>query len=333
MRPLQIMTASLLLLMHLSPASGKLADFVDVGQITPLNLGTWAIGDGDQTMVEVICTGSANYDDVNPRPNLNPPATTMPYQFKVTDLSTPAGYYLYLNADDTNTGNARVQVQFEHRDTIAGTAYETLIDDVYDTHAHDGQFRNCRNGDNGELRISITATQLEQARAGYYEGNFRAAAQGGSSGTAVSSVDFRITLTVAPAVQITALQNVNLGVWAAGFGDLAADETFCVYSNNATASYNLTITSPNQDAAFNFYVVNPAMTVQVPYTLGFKDNVTPGPGTTVAGTPISGTGNNTTPGCGGIDNAKIDVTILAADLGGAPVDTYSDTITLLVEPI
>jgi len=39
------------------------------------------------------------------------------------------------------------------------------------------------------------------------------------------------------------------------------------------------------------------------------------------------------PDCGGIDNARLTVTLLATDLDVATVDFYSDTITILVAPL
>lgn len=322
------------LVMLVSAAQAKEADHVGVGNIANQNLGNWAIGDGTQTVSLISCVSSSNYDNPydDPPPPVNPPAVHMPYQFKVTQLAAPAGYYLYLDGDDANTGNARIPVQFEHRDLKSSSTLEILADNIYDAHLHDGQFRICKAGDNSELRTTLTATELGKARAGAYRADFRAGAIGGSTGSAVGTTDFFVRISVATAAQVSGLSNINLGVWD-GTGDIVADENFCVYSNTAGATYELSISSPNQDGAGNFYLANPGATVTIPYQLRFKDDVSPGGGVLVTGATLAGNGNNNLADCGGLDNAKLSVNLLAADLGAAAKDTYSDTVTLVVVPL
>jgi len=322
------------LLLYAGNAAAKQADYVDVGRTSNQNFGNWAIGDGAQVTTQVLCTASANYDNVYsyPPPVVTPPAVHENYQFKVTTLAIPSGYYLYLNGDDTNTGNARIAVQFEHQDTKEPASFETLVDDTYDSHVHNGQFRNCRDGDNSELRMTLSAAELQKAQAGSYSANFRVGAIGGSSGTAVSTNDFSASITVGSAAQVSGLDNIALGLWS-GPGDLTSTETFCVYSNTVGATYNITITSPNQDASSNFFLANAGLTATIPYQLQFKDDLVPGGDVTVGGAALSGAGNNQVPDCGGIDNARLTVTLLATDLDVATVDFYSDTITILVAPL
>ena len=307
------------------------SDYVDVGAPGSQSLGTWAIGDGDQSPVQSLCTASANYSQKNPNPAWSPAPVQEPYSFKVTDLSAAAGYYLYLNGDTTQTGNGRIPVEFDHQDTLQPVGYETLSNDVYDSHYHLGQFSGCSNGNNSDLRMRLISTNLAQAKAGTYTGTFRAGAIGGSSGTVVSTADFTATITIANAVQVSGLSNINIGTWAGG-ADKIAEGSFCVYSNTAGATYSISISSPNQDASSNFFLVNPGATASIPYGLQFTDNVSASTGTTVGATPISGAGNNSVPGCGGIANAKLIVSILATDMQTAPTDSYSDTITLVVVP-
>lgn len=318
-----------LLLASSFQTTAKVADYISVGRALNQNFGTWAIGDGSISLVMTLCTASANYDDRNPRA---PDAAQMPYQFKVTTLATPPGHILYLDGIDTNTGNATIQVQFEHQDTMQPVPYEVLTDDVYDIHTHLGQYRNCASGDNSQVRMSITSAQLEAAKAGTYLTDFRLTAIGGSSGTATDFDDMSVRLTVANAVRVSALQNLNLGLWD-GMNDVVAEETFCVYSNTAGSTYDVTMSSPNQDGAGNFFLANVGATATIPYLLQFKDNTAAGGGTTVTTTAIGGVGNSDAVDCVGIDNAKLTVTILAADMSLAPTDLYNDTITIVVVPI
>lgn len=333
MRSWQVVIAVLGFWLLAQQGYAKQADYVDVGRSSNQNLGTWAVGDGDQVVTQVFCAASSNYDNPynDPPPNNSPPAEHMQYTFKVTDLAAPSGYYLYLDGVDTNTGNARIQVQFEHADTLQPVGFETLSDDTYDTHYHLGQFKNCRNGDNSELKMTIPAAQLQQAKAGRYSGSFEMTARGGSSGTALSSNSFSVTINVASAVEISGLAPLALGDWS-GNADLTGLTSFCVYSNNATAGYSITISSPNQDAAGNFFLVNPSATVTVPYSLMFAANAAGAGASMVGSTALSGTGNNDLPGCGGVNNASLTATVLSANLTGVTPDTYSDTLTLVVVP-
>ncbi|MEX0943226.1 MAG: hypothetical protein WD002_11860 [Pseudomonadales bacterium] len=317
-----------------SMVQAKEADHVAIGRIQNQNFGNWAIGDGAQSVTIISCASSSNYDNPydDPPPAVTPPAVHLPYQFKVTQLATPAGHYLYLDGDDTNTGNARIAVQFEHRDVKTPSTFETLSDNIYDTHLHDGQFRLCKSGDNSELRMTLTQAELEKARAGTYRTDFRAGVIGGSSGTASATTDFFMRISVSTAAQVSGLSNIDLGVWD-GTGDLVAEEGFCVYSNTTDAAYELSISSPGQDGGGNFYLSNPGATVSIPYQLRFKDDVSPGGGVLVGTASLTGNGNNSVVDCGGIDNAKLSVTLLAADLGAAANNIYSDTITLVVVPL
>lgn len=307
-----------------APAPGN-EEYVNLDRLNDVTFAIWGNGDGNQAASQVTCAASA--DTNSPQPSSG---TTLPYDFKVSDLSAGSGYYLYLDGDDTNTGNARIAIGFRHRDVIAGTGYESLSEDVYDAHDHDGQFKNCSTGDNSELEVSINATELTLARAGRYSGTFRGEIRGGLNGTTTSAQDFQVTIDVTDMVRISSMDNIGLGSWAGG--NINATETFCVYSNNASAAYNITIMSLNQDGAANFFVVNADASASVPYALFFNDNTGGGAGTTVGSASISGTGTNTSVDCGGGDNARLTVNIAEPDLASAPTDSYNDTLTLVVSP-
>jgi len=323
---------SLTLTLSAFEASAIETSFMNVGNITNQNLGTWAIGDGTQTLSLVHCAASSNYNNGfnDPPPVRVPPAVHAPYEFKILDRAGPAGYFLYLDNDDANTGNARIAVQFEHRDIKDTTAFETLADNVYDSHSHDGQFKKCKNGDNSEVQVTILNADLEKAKAGSYRGRFRMVGRGGSPGLVNESDNFRIDIDIAPAVRISSLDNIAFGTWS-GTGGLSAEETFCVYNNTSTSAYEVTITSPNQDGSSNFFVTDGGVK-SVGYQLQFKDDVLPGGGSTVGALAIGGVGDNNDLDCGG-DNAKLTVNFLEADLSASSSAVYTDTVTLVVSPI
>jgi hypothetical protein len=317
-------------------AFAGLKDYMNVYNIPNSNFafGTWAYGDGGQSLTATFCVASSNYRNAysNPPPVVSPPAVHEPYDFKVTDRAGPAGYFMYLDRNESNIGNARLSVQVEHRDLLSGNTWVTLSDGVYGNHAHNGQFRNCKSGKNSQIRISILTTELEQARAGPYRVKLTATGRGGSSGTALDSDNFRADITVANIVRITGLADVGLGTYSA-FGDVNVEEAFCVYSNSDSAAYNLSVSSPNQDGSNNFYLKTSDLSGSIPYSLYFKSNITAGLGAQVLGAPLPGNGNNSSSNCGGANNAKISVKVLSTAMSGASTGSYKDTLTVLIAPI
>tara|TARA_R110002111_G_scaffold139222_3_gene204997 strand:+ start:1296 stop:2285 length:990 start_codon:yes stop_codon:yes gene_type:complete len=327
----RIFCISLILLICL-PANARLRDYVNVAALSNRNLGTWSAGDGDRVWQSTHCVASSNYNNTynDPPPVVSPAAVHEPYQFRITDTAAATGYHLYLDDDPSNTGNARIEATFEHRDIKVGTGYEVLSDGVYDTHGHTGQFKRCNNGDNSEIQMTLNETELVNARAGQYRGRFEAEATGGSSGTTTHSRNLVLRVTVAEIVRVSSLDNVLLGNWS-GSGDMQGDETFCVYSNNDSAGYTIDFSSPNKSGNV-FRLGNDTLTEFVEYDLVFADSAL-GTGTAVGRRTVSGTGSNSAADCGSVDNARISVNVSAASLGAATPDSYSDTITLLVAPL
>ena len=295
---------------------------ITMDKIVGGHLGTWSIGDGSQTWTSIHCVGSAKTKNANPG--------DLPYQMKVTDQDTPPGYYLYLDDIDTNICSARIQVSFGHRDIMEGTALETLSDDAYDSHAHNDQPNGCKQGKNSELQMTIPDSELSKARAGRFYGSYRATAIGGDTGTWTKEKAFSFTIDVSQSVRVSALDNIALGTWA-GTGNVIGTESFCIYSNNSSAAYNISISSPQQDAGGLFRIANAGQTQFIGYDLTFADSVG-GPGTAVTGNSISGNGNNSAPMCAGDVNAELAVNLPEGNLQPAQSDSYSDTITLLIAP-
>lgn len=322
----------LVLLVSSFEVHARLRDYVNMERFTSRNLGTWSAGDGDRTWSQIHCVASSNYNDIysDPPPVVSPPAIHEAYQFQIFDQAPTAGHHFYLDDDNTNMGNARLSASFAHRDIKVGTSFETLTDGVYDSHSHTGQFRNCSNGDNSEVRMTILETELENARAGRYRGRFRAEAIGGSSGTRVHGRNLVMILNVAEIVRVSALDNILLGQWS-GSGDLSSDETFCVYSNNDSAGYSISLSSPNESGGV-FRLTNGTSTEFVDYQIEYADSVG-GVGVPVSTSALSGTGSNIQADCGSADNARLSVTVTESDLGLATPDSYSDTVTILVAPL
>ncbi len=303
-------------------------DYINLGNINNFNFGTWT-GPGSVRQNVNFCVASANDDEKNIK-NLPPSASVMPYQVKVESRrGAPGDFYLYLNGDRNNTGNRRIRVTFEHSDQFDGNSYEQLSYDSWDTHSHEGQFRNCPNGNNSSLQLSISSSELAAKVAGQYSNDFVLTAIGGSSGTADDNARFSVDIEVqsSPQVQISSLDNMALGTHA-GIGNIYEGENFCVHSTSG--SYSLNVSSSNQDGSGNFYLTGGFG--QIPYELFFTDSAN-GPGTVkVTNNTLGGFGNSADQFCNGVDNATLSISIQEQDLQQSNSGFYSDSLTILIAP-
>jgi hypothetical protein len=319
---------SIVLLLFLISISNQAAA-VDYFQLTDFSsdflFGTWS-DNGSVSVSQSQCIASAS----TAHPNGNGGAP-FPYSVKVSNLNDPGGYFLYLDGNSSNTGNSRIEVIIKHRELFDSSGFEQLQPDTYDTHAHDGQFKNCVSmGDNSELDISMLSTELSQVVTGSYSGSFRLTGLGGMSGALEINSDFSITITVnGSLVKITSVDNITLGTYAQS-GNVIANERFCVYSQ--TGNYALTVSSTNQDSSGNFNLLNTASSALLPYSLSFIDSGS-GQGTSaVSNLALSGSGDSSSETCGGTNNATLTLAIDEQDLQASETGSYSDTINLLVEP-
>jgi spore coat protein U-like protein len=308
-------------------------DFVALEPIGSYDFGLWSVGDGPQDRWTTLCAASANTDAVlgSPPPNTKPKAKQMPYNFKVASQSLNPGFVLYLDGNDFYTGNAAISATFTHADVLSGGGAEVLTDDFYDVHAHDGQFNGCLGGANSVLNLGMSALDLQSALAGTFSANFLATIIGGSSGMAWDFQAFSASITIADIVQVSNLANINLGAYS-GIGNVVQAEEFCVYRNSAAARYNVSFSSVNQDPMGNFYLKNAGLSEAIPYTLQFIDSIAGVGGALVGLAPLSGVGDNSSYNCLGGDNAKLTITLTAADLQSSKSDNYNDTIVILVAP-
>lgn len=319
---------SLLVVLVVVPATvlAKPADYLSISNIRNYDLGTWT-GIGGVALSNIFCVASANDDSANPPPSAN----QMPYRVKVDNTGAPGEFYVYLGGDTAAASNARIRVSLLHMDVIAGGGQEQLMEGIYDSHAHVGSFKNCRDGDNSQLRAEISATELAGKVSGSYRGDFTLTAMGGASGSATANGAFRIAISVqaSPEVQISSLNDLALGAHS-GLGSLYAEENFCVYSTSGSGSYSLSVSSNNQDGSGNFFLAGGPG--QIPYDLYFTDQAS-GPGTIKVSTiSVSGFGNSLDQFCNGQDNATLSISIAEQDLQQARSGNYIDSLVILVAP-
>lgn len=149
------------------------------------------------------------------------------------------------------------------------------------------------------------------------------AAQDGTIG-ATSQGTSDVTLVKENVVQITGVADLDLGIHNSTATALTAFDDVCVF--NSTTNYAVTVSSAN--AAYELR----SGTDAIPYTVNWTDSSN----TPVAlsnGNPAGGmSGDQTSLNCGGTNNASFAVSVTAADFNSANPGTYTDVLTLMIEP-
>ncbi|MFK7994153.1 MAG: hypothetical protein AB8B87_08440 [Granulosicoccus sp.] len=165
--------------------------------------------------------------------------------------------------------------------------------------------------------ILVTALSVVASAAAH------AATQGTIGATSTGTSD--VLLVKQNAVMITDVADLDLGTLNNTAVDLVASDDVCVF--NSTSSYEVTVTSAN--AAF---ALSDGATGTIPYAVTWASNG--GAAAAVAyNTGIGGLlGDQASTSCGGGTNATFAVSVLAADFNSADPGTYSDTLTLMIEP-
>jgi hypothetical protein len=153
-------------------------------------------------------------------------------------------------------------------------------------------------------------------------GSAIAATQGTIGNTSTGTSD--ININKGNAVQITDVDDIDLGT----SGNLAATATqsdaVCVFSS--TGACNITVTSTNG----SFILTDANTTTDIDYTVDWTVG-TLAPVT--YNTAITGlVGDSTSVDCGATTNATFTVSVTAAEFNAADPGSYTDTLTLLVQP-
>jgi hypothetical protein len=142
---------------------------------------------------------------------------------------------------------------------------------------------------------------------------------------ATSTGNFLITAVLQDLVQVSSLDDLNLGTYP-GTGALSGSEGFCVY-RNGTGAYTATLTGSGAASAFT--IASGANTMA--YTVTYN-----GSAIITGGTTATQAGNSSVTDCGGANvanNATIAVNITQAVLQASPTGTYTGTLTILVSPV
>lgn len=177
------------------------------------------------------------------------------------------------------------------------------------------------------MNIEQIAKSVALASALFASTGALAATDGTIGGTSEGTLN--VSLTVNDRVLITGLDDIPLGAFD-GTADLVGGSTFCVY-RNGMGLYDLTVSSQNSSGT-DFRAISG--TNFIAYSVLVDDSAIAGDGVAVtsgtAQTDLAGHGSSTT--CGGTDNASLQVTFTQGDLEAAASGTFTDVITLLVQP-
>ena len=307
-------------LILMQPANA--ANTVDIGSLAAFNLGTWN-DSGAITESQVFCIASENSSNNK----------VYPYWLKVTSLDASGNFALYRNGNPSSSAQSTLNVSFKHKDVVAATNFETLQPDDFESHAHDGGRTGCTTaGDNAELLVELTATELAAKTPGSYIGNFLLTAMGGVNANQLDSANFSVTIIIqgtAAQVKISGLDDVNFGAYS-GAGDLLADERFCVHST--TSSYRLSVSAASQDANGNFYLSGLGSGEDLPVAVAFIDTTGTSGTIPVLNAAISGIGDSLSESCSGSDNATLTFALTEQSLRRVTTGDYAETFTIMIEP-
>jgi len=184
------------------------------------------------------------------------------------------------------------------------------------------------------LKADVAAADAYRVLAGTYKTKFevKTCAENSSSyGTACKTDknDVSVTLVVPPLIQVSNLNDLDLGAYFST-GLAPAGDDICVYSN--TGAYQLTVTGTAGTAPYgatDFVFAGDVL----PYTIKVGDSaVSANRGAVQNG--VAETGMSTGQAAGAYDvnctanNAYIEASVLQSDLDGTPAGNYLDTITV-----
>lgn len=143
-----------------------------------------------------------------------------------------------------------------------------------------------------------------------------------------ASADSAISVLIGGRVRISRITDIDLGRYS-GDGNLSGDAVMCVYHNDG-GRYSITPSSAHAQAG-SFRVSGGGGFMR--YSVNFSDDEGRSFSNVTSGQRLSSLqGNSRSPACQGRPNATLTVEFSAADLQAAGGGTYTDVITLLVEP-
>ena len=151
----------------------------------------------------------------------------------------------------------------------------------------------------------------------------QAASDGLLDGDSTGTSDVSIIKTAT--VQVSGLADIDLGTQGSLSADAVESDGVCVFSSSA--AYQVTLSGGGVG-----FELDDGSGNTIPYAVTWAANGGAAASVT-SGTAITGlVGNATDVTCASSDNATFEITVAQGDFNGAAAGTYSDTLTMLVEP-
>lgn len=125
-------------------------------------------------------------------------------------------------------------------------------------------------------------------------------------------------------VLLSGVADLDLGQYNSTATDLSASDDVCVF--NSTATYSVTVAG-NGSA---FELSNGTETI--PYSVLWTTSAAPAAALTHQTALGGNLGDRTSLNCNGGTNANFEVQVSAVDFNAAVPGTYTDTLTLMIEP-
>jgi len=173
-------------------------------------------------------------------------------------------------------------------------------------------------------RTRIVAVAAAILAAGATVPSAQAAGNGSLGASTAGTIDLNIV--VPNLVQISMLNDVNLGAWSGS--NMTAFEQFCTFSS--TRSYRVTASSAH-GVGNRFYMENAGTTLRYVVRWYDSNNFSRNLRNNQASATFSS--NATAVDCGGITNSRVRIRVRNNWAAATPAGTYTDTLTLVIEPM
>ena len=143
-----------------------------------------------------------------------------------------------------------------------------------------------------------------------------------------STGDLVISLDIDDLVRVNNLDDIDLGTFAGGAGDLTGSDSFCVYRNGLDG-FNITMTGDGAASAFELTDGTNTLPYAVEFVNGSAQAITTG--STLTGQTGAFTANDTCDN-GTSNNVAVNITVANGDLATVPAGSYAGTLTMVVAP-
>lgn len=155
-----------------------------------------------------------------------------------------------------------------------------------------------------------------------------------------------ISVTIPVLYRISGIDNLTLASYD-GNGDERLNSPICIYTNNTTQTYRITLEGSNVCSGGScpandiFAIANDTNNQGINYTAYWNDEAGVGVGDrlqvgtsggTVATTSVNQTGASGSLNCGGGNNANLSIDFTEANLLAVQTGTYTGTITITLIP-